>query len=84
MVNNLTLFVQAIINSTHMSISHIYDWVEANPHFSHEEMYNELIKKYTRSRVNFVLYDLFEYDHLNDSLENIMLEYRPAKKLRYS
>lgn len=78
MTINSISFVQVIINSTHMSIDNVYDLIYTNSHLSHEEQYNELIKTYSKAIVDFVMYDLFEYEH--DPSENGSLEYRPGKE----
>ena len=47
-----------------MTICDIYNKVNNMKNFSHIDMYKNLIQTYTKTKVDFVMYDLFDYDNL--------------------
>lgn len=46
-----------------MSLYDIYQKSDKLKNYSHENIYNNLIKTYSKKRVDFIMYDLFGYDH---------------------
>ena len=61
-----------------MSISDLYDSINAYSDLSHNKMYHKLLESYSKARVQFVMYDLFEYEH--DSSDDELSREEASKK----
>lgn len=46
-----------------MALSDIYDKVDKYKNMEHHDMYYKLLEFYSKSKVEYVMYDLFNYDH---------------------
>lgn len=54
-----------VFNSIFMSLSEIYSVIDTMRQVPPAEMYNILIKTYSKTKVEFIMYNLFNYDYLN-------------------
>lgn len=73
----LNKYVSNLINSTFMSIVDIYSTIDNMQEFPYDVMYNILIETYSKTKVEFIMYDRFKYKVLKkeqrerDKIQNI-------------
>ena len=66
-----------------MASDHMIIFIESMGNLPYDHMYDQLIRMYPKSKIEFVMYDMFAYEHLlhNDRLNRTDEQFTPVKIL---
>jgi len=69
-----------------MSTDNIYQTIEAMGDIPHDQMYDQLLQLYPKSKVDFIMYDIYDYEHLsnNDRMNRTDDHFKKDVRKRYN